>query len=127
MAGATPILPQHKVVLIRINKLYRTGMSAQELYEATRKWWVAAENRRDGGLSSPEWAFALYQGKVKAVFKIRNWAPPTIADIKLDPKIDGRWGFAGVRDHTMESHYLEQDLSSLFPRGSANPIRYINC
>ena len=60
----TTIDPDHRVALIRINKLYRLGMDGASLYQATRKWWVVDPER------GAEWAFALYHGKVKGVFAL---------------------------------------------------------
>ena len=48
------------VVLIRISRLYRPTMTAQALYEATRKWWVVNPDR------GPEYAFSIFGGVVKA-------------------------------------------------------------
>lgn len=41
MLTAKPVVVREPAILITINQLYRErGMSAQELYEATRGFWV---------------------------------------------------------------------------------------
>ena len=105
-------LDGEKAVLIRISRTYRPGMGDAELYERTRKWWVL-NPRRD-----PDWAFAVHAGRVLAVYRIDDW--------EQDPQ-SGRWAFRGVRDDNMTHRYGGRDLSEHFPRGAANPIRYLNC
>lgn len=104
--------PAHRVVLIRINRLYRSTMSEHELYEATRKWWVL-NPRRD-----PDYAFSVFRGIVKAAYRIDDWEKnPT----------SRRWAFQGGRDAVLEREYVGRDISEYFPRGAANPIMYVNC
>ena len=55
-------------VLFRISRSYREGMSPDEVYEVTRGDWLIDE-RRD----QAEYAFAVYDGVVKEVFKIDRW------------------------------------------------------
>ncbi len=45
---------------------YRRGMSAQELYDSTRAWWVANMDRA----KSYPYAVAVYQGVTRAVYEI---------------------------------------------------------
>lgn len=49
--GANPVAidPEHRVALIRINRLFKRGMSDDDLYEATWKWWRVASRRRELG------------------------------------------------------------------------------
>lgn len=71
--GATPveINPSHRVVLIRINRLFERGMSDHELYEATRKWWRIGHLRRQLGTTwAPDWAMGVFNGVVRAVYRI---------------------------------------------------------
>ena len=109
----TTIDPDHRVALIRINKLYRLGMDSTSLYQATRKWWVVDPER------GAEWAFALYHGKVKGVFSIEHWEP--------DPERAGRWAFHGERSSEMERTYFGADVSEYFTKGARNPVQYVNC
>ena len=132
-AISVEIDPSHCVVLIRINRNYERGMTDEELYEATRKWWVIADAKRRIGMSgAPQWAMAVYAGIVRAVYRIEAWERPSDEDSAVHPKLARRWGFRGSRDAGMESAYLYRDVSS-YLRGvetgnaSQNPMRYVNC
>jgi uncharacterized protein len=59
-----------KAILIRINRLYRYGMSEVELYEATRGVWKIGKRREKA-----DYAFAVFRGIVKEVYKITQWFP----------------------------------------------------
>jgi hypothetical protein len=54
----------HRVMLIRVNTMFEHGMTAEALYEITRKWWRVNPQHR------PEYAFAVFQGIVRAVYRI---------------------------------------------------------
>ena len=56
MLTATPVVVREPAILITINRLYRSGMNAQELYEATRGFWVVGPRREKAEL-----ALAVYQ------------------------------------------------------------------
>lgn len=106
----------HRVVLIRINKLFRYDMSECELYEATRKWWAANPAPR-----KPEWAFAVCYGIVRAVYRIERWE---WSPADWNPR---RCAFHGERDVEMETLYLGKDVTMDFKRGTQNPITYVHC
>jgi hypothetical protein len=101
-----------RVLLIRVNRTYRPGMSDDSLYEATRKWWVLNPDR------APDLAFAIYRGTVRGVFRIDDWEQDAGS---------GRWAFRGRLDAKLAREYVGRDVSDYFPRGAANPIRYVNC
>lgn len=113
---ATPatIRPEHAVVLIRINREFRVGMSADELYEKTRQWWVMSKSRE------PQWAFSVYRGIVRAVYRINGWQQGQ-ADLKR------RRAFTGTRDVEMERTYFWKDVRSYFRQGQQSPLVYVNC
>ena len=60
-----PHLIDESVMLIRINKTYSPTMSKQDLYDVTRGVWKVGDRR-----NAPSYAFAVYQGYVKEVYKI---------------------------------------------------------
>ena len=111
-SALTAVASEHRVVLIRIPRAYRMGMTSEALYEATRKWWRMNPNRHDA-----EYAFSVVGGKVLAVYRIADW----------ERESGGRWAFSGVRDASMEDRYLGADVTEYFPRGAANPISYVHC
>ena len=112
----------HPVMLIRINKLYRPGMSPDELYESTRRAWRARGRRRD----TARFACAVFEGVVREVYEIGQWrkASPREGEAwKGD-----RWEFAGkIAEESVRSRYLGRPVKSYFTRGAQNPITYVNC
>jgi hypothetical protein len=112
-AEPATIAPDHRVVLIRINRQFRRTMVAEELYEATRKWWAVAPHYR-----KPDFAFSVYAGIVRAVYRIRSWERH---------ESDSDWAFHGDVDAAMEDLYVWKDVSSYLPTGAQNPIRYVHC
>ena len=117
--GAQPveIAPDHRVALIRIRRRFAEVRTPEDLYEVTRQWWRMAPNRR-----KPDWAFSVYNGIVRAVYRIDSWEqePPTAQRKR-------RWAFHGTRDPEMEKRYLWRDVSRYLSHGTQNPIKYVNC
>lgn len=58
----------HPVVLIRVPRAFRPGMSDLALYEATRGVWKIGPRRND-----VRYAFAIYEGVVQEVYEIERW------------------------------------------------------
>ncbi|MFI4993068.1 MAG: LEM-3-like GIY-YIG domain-containing protein [Solirubrobacterales bacterium] len=117
-AQPVEIGPEHRVLLIRLNRAQ--WLAPGDLYEKTRASWKVAPERR-----KPEWVFVVYDGIVRAVYKIESWERPPKE--KLVGKRVGRWDFNGVRDLTMEDLYLWADVSGYLRRGAQNPITYVHC
>ena len=104
------------ILLININKRYHREITDEELYEATRKSWVVG-NRRNNA----KYAIATYRGLTREVYKINEWYP-----IKVNGKT--RWGFNGHRvDDKLRNELRFKSIASYFPKGAANPIKYLNC
>ena len=61
----TPSIIDESVMLIRINKTYSPTMTKQDLYDVTRGVWKVGDRR-----NAPNYAFAVFQGYVKEVYKI---------------------------------------------------------
>jgi len=108
-----------RAVLIRISRLYRPTMTRDQLYEATRKWWVVNPDR------DPDYALSVFGGVVKAVYRIDDWEQPSLPE--RVGRLERRWAFRGVVDPEMEQRYVGSDVTDYFPRGAANPVRYVNC
>ncbi len=113
-ARPATILPDHRVVLIRINREFYYGISDDELYDKTRQWWVIGRSRQ------PQWAFSVYRGIVRAVYRIDQWEQG-LGGLKR------RRSFTGARDPDMESRYYWGDVSSYFRPGQQSPLVYVNC
>ena len=116
---APAVIIHEPVILITINCLYRRGMSAEELYEATRGNWVIGQ-RRD----QVKYAFAVYNGIIREVYEIHRWQPATAR--RESQKRQQRWRFDGVVA-TYLRHYVGGSTVNYAVTGAQNPIRYVNC
>jgi hypothetical protein len=120
-----PGVVQDKVILITINKLYRSDMTPLELYEATRGIWVIGPRRERA-----EYAMAVYQGIVREVYRINKWHPSGTLPYQTRDSEDvpedcvpPRWEFDGtVADDNIRNKYIGISVG----KGGQNPIRYVN-
>jgi len=117
------------ILLIRINQLFRHGMSPEELYEATRGVWKIGARR-----NSVRHVLALYQGVVKEVYAVEGWEPANwrvyrfrADELKAREKQDvGRWQFGGsVAKEPIRGRDLGKDVSKYLVKGAMNPIQYV--
>jgi hypothetical protein len=127
IASAKPVNVEENAILIRINKLFQSNMTPLELYEATRGVWVVGLRR-----NKAEFAFAVYQGIVVAVYRIDRWWPAGSTEYKTRPpetvKREGRWEFEGAVAQKLSERYLGGSVRDYLPaHGGANPITYVNC
>ncbi|OQA44659.1 MAG: hypothetical protein BWY52_01557 [Chloroflexi bacterium ADurb.Bin325] len=107
------------VLLITVNRLYRDGMNAQELYEITRGDWVIGSRR-----NKAKYAFAVYRGIIRAVYQIDHWEPVTTR--YAEQRIRQRWRFEGQVAQAL-CHYVGGSTENYAAVGAQNPIRYVNC
>jgi hypothetical protein len=123
MLQAKPSVVRHRAMLITINRLYRSDMSPEELYEATRGIWVIGLRRERA-----EYAMAVYQGIVREVYKIEKWHPAGTLPYRFrdaiaeDFKGSGRWEFEGHVASDVRDEYVGTSVGP----GGQNPIRYVN-
>ncbi len=122
-----PVEIDEAALLIRINRLYRYGMSDLELYEATRGVWKVGRRRE-----KVHYAFAVYKGIVREVYEVRQWFPagtlPYQTRSEADVDRPGRWEFEGkVAEELIRSKYVDKSVESYFAPNSQNPITYVNC
>jgi hypothetical protein len=61
---------RESAALIRINQLYRYGMSDVELYDSTRGVWRIGPKREKA-----KYAIAVFEGIVREVYRITAWLP----------------------------------------------------
>ena len=114
------------IIIIKLNKSYRSGMSSEELYDITRGCW----KRRIESVERAEFALAVYMGEVIEVYRIFAWysALEEIRDtVPFDPKVErGRIIFKGeVADEKVREKYIGKNVSKLFKRGEASPVKTI--
>ena len=121
MLTAEPVQVRHKAILITINRLYHSGLNAEELYEVTRGTWVVGPRREEA-----EYAMAVYKGIVREVYKIEQWFPAgTLAYYTRDAskfREADRWEFKG----TVASDIRDEYVGFSVGKGGQNPIRYAN-
>lgn len=115
------------MMLITINKLYRSGMPAQELYEATRGVWKVGK-RRDRA----RYAAAVFQGIIREVFTIDRWqrAGTDSYQFRDDSQFAAskRWEFCGATaPPDIQDRYNRKSVKHLLGTSAQNPIRYVNC
>lgn len=106
-------------MIIRINRLYREGMNDDQVYETVRgSWRVRPENA-----DKYKVVLAVAFGTVKGAYLADHWEPST------KPSGQGRYAFVRRRDAAEEkrlARFVGKDVSGLFPKGAANPIRYFD-
>lgn len=121
-------------ILIRINQTYRPGMSALELYEATRGIWVLSPEQA----AERRYALAVYDGAVLEAYELAHdeagksyWFPAgtTVYFTRFQKKSfrfpRDRFEFVGRPvEGVLRRRLIGQIPSSVFPQGSQNPIRY---
>ena len=113
---------EHEAILIVINRLYRSDMTPEELYEATRGTWKISSKRR-----RPVLAMAVYKGIVREVFQISRWLPACKLEYKTrDPatlKKSGRYEFEGDIARNVRDKYVGFSVRHILGRGRA-PLRF---
>lgn len=113
------------VMLIRIPARYRPGMSALELYEATRGVWRVGSRRNDVRI-----ALSVVGGEVIEAYEVDGWVPagstPYTTRTNSDVRIAGRWEFVGrVAEGRSRSRFVGDDVREYLKRGNQNPITYV--
>lgn len=116
---ARPIAIAEPSLLIIINRLFQRNMTSDQLYEATRGNWVLGERR-----NRAEYAFSIYNGVVRQVYRIRRWEPATARSTAQ--KVRGRWRFEGEVAGEL-AHYVGGSVEAHLKPGAQSPIRYVNC
>jgi hypothetical protein len=117
------------LILVRIARAFRGGMTPQALYDATRSAWKVGARRR----SQARYACAVYQQVIREVYEIAAWAPggSTMRSTDVNGRhesIPDRWEFVGkVAEPEIRRKYVGRVVNEFFPDGAMNPIRYVNC
>src|SRR3990172_13044723 len=110
--AAQPVEIEEPGVLIRVNRLYRPGMTADEIYEVTRGVWKIGKRR-----GSLKYAFLVYRGIVREVFQIESWHPAGTTEYafrRRESSWKGRWEFCGaVAKPTIRRRYVGGSVAHL--------------
>ena len=113
------------VMLIRIPKAFKLGMSDLALYEATRGVWKVGPRREQA-----QYALAVYQGVVQEVYRIHHWQPAGTVSYQTrrfeKALLAGRFEFVGsVAAEPIRQRYVQKSVAHYFTRGAQNPIAYV--
>lgn len=114
----------HDLVVIKINRTYYDGMSAEALYDYTRGIW----KRKIESVSVADYALSVVFGIVVEVYKIDHWMPASETKFsarKVDPKKAAeRIAFVGcVAEESVRKRYIGKSVANLYKYGDANPVR----
>jgi hypothetical protein len=101
-------------LLLRLNKSWHDGISAENLYEITRAWWVMSPVNAQRVAR----VLAVAGGVVREVYQPTQWLAAPVEGL------ENRIGFDGVVARDRE-RYVGRDVTHLFRHGSANPVRYL--
>ena len=137
--GAVPLEKEdikHGILVIKINKLYRRGMTPAELYDTVRGFWTAS--LKSIKTKNIQYVFGVYNGLIVAVYKPDEWHYGyEMIDIPqkdiLKPedyeKIKNRVYFVCKNYTSLDSagqFYLHKSIANLKINQSAqNPITYL--
>ena len=136
--GASPLEEKdirHKILVIKINRLYQRGMDEKVLYDAVRGVWRVSKEK----VRTVEYVFGVYNSLIVAVYKPSEWFVCKEAkdrlprqDIVLTPKTENRLFFVDERYeqgfplYENESLYIGKSIAGLKLNQSAqNPITYL--
>lgn len=114
----------HDLVVIKINRTYYDGMSAEALYDYTRGIW----KRKIESVKVADYALSVVFGRIVEVYKIDRWMPATetvFTARKVDSKkASERIAFEGkVADDSVRKRYIGKSVANLYKYGDANPVR----
>lgn len=117
---------RENIVIIKINRSFREGMSETELYDVTRGCW----KRKIASVEKADYALAVVHGIVKEVYQIDEWLPAeneVRETIPYNETTDtGRIIFKGrAADEKIRKKYLDYSVAGLFKRGEASPVKVI--
>jgi len=119
---------QENIVLLSINNTYKYKMSKEELYEATNFAWQISEDKR----KTLKYAFAIYRGIVKEVYKIKQWVPaiekiPTTRALPENSKYNDKFAFVGDVAYNIRAKIINKQsfkrLYSAFCYGNFNEAK----
>ena len=117
---------KENIAIIKINKSYREGMSAIELYDVTRGTW----KRKIESVSKADYVLAVAFGEVKEVYKVNGWMHSSKLNretIPYNEELEGdRIGFSGeVAANEIRNRYIGTSVAGLYKRGEADPVKVI--
>lgn len=108
------------IIALNVKNSYNENMTDDELYDITRGFWRV--NYEMAQLI--DYAFCVYKGEIKQVYKIKKWLPagsiprPTLPDVEVPKK---RYEFVGeIAEKEIQDKYIGKYI-----KGQQNPINYL--
>ncbi|MEO8426627.1 MAG: hypothetical protein ABI651_05890 [Verrucomicrobiota bacterium] len=117
-----PAVFKHSAVLIRINKLFRYGMTEIELYDATRGVW-----RLNPEAAAERLAMPVFDRVIQEVYEVEQWLPAgSTLSTRGRLRSRGRYEFVGrIAISSIRDHYRYKSVDSRLSPGNQNPLRYV--
>lgn len=106
------------VVLIKINRSYKDGMSPEDLYNVTSHSWVASFERTD--TRDIQYYISVYKNKIIEVYSFTGYEEEIPERKPPRYILNGRLASEEIRQKL-----IGLDVSSIH-KGSGNPIKYTN-
>ena len=101
---------------IKINRAYRAGMTAEQLYEATRGWWkLNIDSAR-----RVKFVLSVAFGIVKEMFEVKEWHEAGCENSSKRIQFSGNV----VKDVALRNRFIGKSAKGLYSKGAANPVRY---
>lgn len=126
---------KHRILVIKINKLYQRDMDENDLYDAVRGTWIVSPKKVKG----IQYVFGVYKSLIVAVYQPSKWFICKEAkdrlprhNIVLTPKTEKRLFFVddkyeqGLPPDENEEFYLYKSIAGLkLNQKAQNPITYL--
>jgi len=111
------------VLLIRIQQSYYHDISPEELYEYTRGVWKLGKDK-----SKAKYAFSVYNGLVKEVYKIGTWHVGGTTPYKYrNVYAPDRREFKGeIAEPEIRDKYLNHSIHHYLGKNTQSPVLYVN-
>jgi len=103
------------ILILRISRAWHPDISPDDLYDATRHWWVLNRDR----LPHISLVLAVAGGEVREAYRPLRWDSCPL------PGWEHRVGFDGAVSPD-RGRWVGLDIGHLFKPGSANPVRYLS-
>lgn len=112
------------IVIIKINKLYRDNMSAEELYETTRGIW----KRKIESVAPADYCLSVAKSIVVEVYKVHQWYMAGTTPMKsrtfTEEECHNRIEFVGeLAPDNIREKYIGKSVANLYKQGEADPVK----
>ena len=111
------------VAIIRVNRLYHSGIGAEELYDITRAYWKTNRKKAE----QCDLVLSAYKGEVKEVYMVEKWLDGNQIKTKYNHYRAESYGFNGcVAKESIRNKFLGASVKHFFRHGDRTPVRVFN-